>query len=236
MLKFLKNGAKIPQRIAIIMDGNRRYAQERLHADKHEGHKHGLQKLIDTMEWCLELGMKEVGVYALAINNLKRSKKELDTLFDLIKSSFQRFAKQREFFEKNGVKVNICGRLEMLPKDVQEPLFDVMEETKDNTNCTLHIYVCYSSTQEFIDGVYECKEEFKAKGTEYTQDLLDSKMYAPGFEPDILIRTSNENRLSNFFLFQSKNCQISYCKNYWPDFSLWDMLKIILEYQNKQEE
>mmetsp|Transcript_28109 Transcript_28109/g.24840 ORF Transcript_28109/g.24840 Transcript_28109/m.24840 type:complete len:130 (+) Transcript_28109:379-768(+) len=116
----------------------------------------------------------------------------------------------------------------MLPKDVQQPLLDVMEETKNNTNAVLHIYVCYSSTQEFIDSVYQCKEEYKTKGTEFSEELLHSKFYAPNFEPDILIRTSNENRLSNFLLFQTKNCQISYIKNYWPDFSLWDMFKIIL--------
>ena len=107
--------------LAIIMDGNRRYAEQKLHTEKHEGHKHGLQKLsthfafhkalhcflVDTMEWCLELGLKEVAVFALAINNLQRSKKEVDTLFELIKNSFERFSKQREFFEENGIKVNI---------------------------------------------------------------------------------------------------------------------------------
>ena len=79
--KIMKNGARIPEKIAIIMDGNRRFAKEKLNAEKHVGHSHGLQKLIDTMEWCLELGLKEVAVYALAINNLKRSKKEVNVLF-----------------------------------------------------------------------------------------------------------------------------------------------------------
>lgn len=223
VLRLLRNGAKIPEKIAIIMDGNRRFAQQKLHAEKHEGHSHGLQKLIDTMEWCLELGLKEVGVFALAINNLKRSKKEVEVLFELIKSSFEKFSKERDFFERNGIKVNVCGRIEMLPEDVQKPLHDVMEETKDNTNATLHIYICYGSTQELIDSVYKCREECTEQGVEYSQELLESKFYAPNFEPDILIRTSNEYRFSNFMLFQSKNCQINFVKNYWPDFSLWDL-------------
>lgn len=224
----MKNGAKIPEKVAFIMDGNRRYAEQKLHAEKHEGHSHGLQKLIDTMEWCLELGMKEVAVYALAINNLKRSKKEIEVLFELIKSSFQRFANERKFFEDNNIKVNICGRIDMLPEDVQLPLLDVMKETKDNKNATLHIYICYDSTQELVDAIYDCREECKTEGKEFSQEMLESHYYAPTFFPDILVRTSNENRLSNFMIMQSKNCQISFVKNFWPDFSLWDLCKIIL--------
>ena len=100
------------------MDGNRRFAQTRLNAEKHEGHSHGLQKLIDTMEWCLELGITEVSVFALAIDNLKRSKKEVDVLFSLVKNSFKQFADEREFFVKNEIRVRILGRLNLLPEDV----------------------------------------------------------------------------------------------------------------------
>ena len=180
------------------------------------------------MEWWLELGLKEVAVFALAINNLQREKKEVDTLLDLIKNSFERFSKQREFFEENGIKVNICGKIEMLPEDVQKPLHDVMNETKHNTNAILHIYIWYSSTQEYEDALVKSREQSINSELEMSQELLESNFYAPDFEPEILIRTSNEIRLSNFMLFQSKNWQISFVKNYWPEFSIWDLFKIII--------
>lgn len=182
-----------------------RYAESKLNAEKHEGHRHGLQKLIDTMEWCLELGITEVSVFALAIDNLKRSKKEVDVLFQLVKNSFKQFADEREFFVRNKIRVRILGRLELLPEDVQEPLFDVMEETKDYTNGTINIYICYNSIQEFIDSAHKCREECKTKGIEYSHEMLEENMYGGKISPKILIRTSDEVRLSNFMLFQGKN-------------------------------
>ena len=93
----------------------------------------------------------------------------------------------------------------MLPEDVQKPLLDVMDQTKHNTNAILHIYICYSSTQEYEDALEKSKEQSINEGIELTQELLESNFYVPFFEPDILIRTSDEIRLSNFMLFQSKN-------------------------------
>ena len=187
------------------MDGNRRYAQNRLQAEKHEGHSHGLQKLIDTMEWCLQLGISEVSVFALAIDNLKRSQKEVDVLFSLVKNSFKKFANEREFFVRNDVRVRILGRINLLPEDVQEPLYDVMEETQNNKSGTINIYICYNSVQEFIDCAHKCREECKETGAEYSDEMFESNFYGGKISPQILIRTSNEVRLSNFMLFQGKN-------------------------------
>uniref|UniRef100_A0A7S3NCS8 Uncharacterized protein n=1 Tax=Euplotes harpa TaxID=151035 RepID=A0A7S3NCS8_9SPIT len=123
----------------------------------------------------------------------------------------------------------------MLPEEVQKPLIDVMEETKHHSKATLHLYICYSSTQEYMDAIEKSKEQCESKGEEITQEVVESNFYVPNFEPDILIRTSDEIRLSNFLIYQTKNCQINFVKNFWPDFSIWDLLKIIIEYQSKAD-
>lgn len=115
-IKVLKMG-KMPKSIAIIMDGNRRFATK-INKEKHEGHNHGLQKLENCMDWCLEMGIKELTVFALSTDNLKRSKVEVDTLMKLCKDSFAKMAEKDGFLERNGIQVRILGELDMLPEDV----------------------------------------------------------------------------------------------------------------------
>ena len=103
-----------------------------------------------------------------------------------------------------------------------------MDETKDFTKGTINIYICYNSVQEFIDAAHKTREECKQDASNYTEDMFENNFYGGKIQPQILIRTSNEVRLSNFMLFQGKNWQINFVKNYWPDFSLWDFFKIIL--------
>ena len=119
-IRVLKMG-RIPRSIAIIMDGNRRFATK-LNKDKHEGHSFGLKKLEEAMEWCLELGIKELTVFALSTDNLKRTKVELDTLMSLAKNSFSKMAEKEGFMQKNGIQVKILGDLNLLPEDVAEAM------------------------------------------------------------------------------------------------------------------
>ena len=119
-IRVIKMG-KIPKSIAIIMDGNRRFASK-LQRDKHEGHKFGLDKLEQTMSWCLQLGIKELTVFALSTDNLNRSKVEVDTLMSLARDSFAKMAEKSGFLQENGIQVKILGDLEFLPDDVAEAM------------------------------------------------------------------------------------------------------------------
>ena len=120
LTRILKLG-KIPRSIAIIMDGNRRFATK-INKEKHEGHTFGLKKLEEAMEWCLHLGVKELTVFALSTDNLKRSKVEVDTLMSLCKDSFAKMAEEEGFMQRNGIQVKILGNLTLLPEDVAEAL------------------------------------------------------------------------------------------------------------------
>jgi len=206
------------------MDGNRRYAQQVLKAEKHLGHKHGLDRMIEAVEWCNIVGVKEVSVFALSNDNLKREKKEVDTLMNLAKEQFAKFVRHGSLFIENGIWIWVLGKLDLLPDDVKESLIKIEKETVECSNMVFNLYICYDSTTEMQDILDEMKGE-------YTEDKWESGMYGGySVKPDILVRTSNEVRLSNFLLYQSKDSMISYVKNYWPDFSVIDFIKIMIEY------
>lgn len=160
-IRILKMG-KIPRSIAIIMDGNRRFATKNAKA-KHEGHSFGLAKLEQAMEWCLELGIKELTVFALSTDNLKRSKVEIDTLMELCKNSFAKMAEKDGFMQKNGIQVKILGDLEFLPIDVADSMRKTEELTKGNQDARLNVCLCYNSKYEIMQA-FENVSELYAKG------------------------------------------------------------------------
>lgn len=150
-IRVLKTG-RIPKSIAFIMDGNRRFATNKA-MQKHEGHSFGLNKLQDTLEWCLELGIKEVTVFALSTDNLSRSQVELDTLFKLIKVNFAKMVENEGFFQKNGIQIKILGNTKLLPEDVQKVLKEAEQITEKNKEAKLNICVCYNSKHEILEAV-----------------------------------------------------------------------------------
>jgi len=204
ILNIIKKGGKVPHKIAFIMDGNRRYAQTVLKSEKHLGHKHGLDRMIETVEWCSLIGINEVSVFALSLDNLKREKKEVDTLMNLAKEQFAKFVKHGNLFIQNGIWVWVLGKLEALPEDVWESLYKVAKDTEQCSNMIFNLYICYDSTTEMEDTLTEMKGE-------YSEEKWEQGMYGGySVKPDILVRTSNEVRLSNFLLYQSKDSMISY--------------------------
>lgn len=202
-IRVIKMG-RIPNSIAIIMDGNRRYATKQ-HKDKHEGHSFGLKKLEEAMEWCLELGVKELTVFALSTDNLKRSKVEIDTLMSLCKNSFAKMAENEGFMQRNGIQVKILGDLNLLPEDVAEAMKNTERLTSKNDNARLNVCLCYNSKNEILTSVNNLTEKLeKGEIEEAKVEDFEKELYG-GFncKPDIIIRTSNEVRLSNFLLYQT---------------------------------
>ena len=162
MINVVKTG-KIPRSVAIIMDGNRRYATKKAQ-DKHKGHAVGLNKLEETLTWCKHLGIYELTVFALAKENMKRSKVEVDTLMGLCKDQFARLARNGGVFKRQQIKVRILGDLELVPEDVRKSLRRTEEITKDHKEGILNVCICYNGKDELNDALVtnpKTEEEFE---------------------------------------------------------------------------
>jgi len=236
--KILKTGP-IPEHIAFIMDGNRRHAT-RIGLKKTQGHERGFESLKRCLEYCLELGVKKVSVYALAIDNLKREKEEVDVLMDLARKKLDEISQNEAFLQKHDIRVKVCGNISLAPQDVQTTMQEVEKRTEKNQSLLLNIAFCYDSTYEMerlFNKYYEDHEKNGLNNEEVelsSKRLLNKYLLIPN-EPDILVRTSNEIRLSDFMTFQSGLSMLTFLEENWPEMSIWSILKIILRYQVEEK-
>ncbi|KAJ8959197.1 hypothetical protein NQ318_022459 [Aromia moschata] len=206
--KFCVNVIKcgpIPNHIAFIMDGNRRYAKK-ARVGKAEGHSKGFDKLSECLKWCKELGVKEVTVYAFSIENFKRSKDEVDGLMKLAKEKFQKLLGEKEKIMNEGVCIRIIGNLLLLPEDLRKVIAEAMLLTKDNNKAILNVAFSYTSRDEIatsmktiVDGV----DQQHIQIDDISEELISQCLYTNmSPDPDLLVRTSGEIRLSDFLLWQ----------------------------------
>jgi undecaprenyl diphosphate synthase len=222
--------SSVPQHIAIIMDGNRRWAR------KHglpllEGHKKGAEQFKKIAEACQKLGVKILTVYAFSNENKGRSKKEVDYLMNLLNEFLN---KERGFFNKNNIRVNIMGERNIIPKHLKNTVEKINEETKNNKSGILNLALGYGGRQEILQAA---KKAIKAKldPTKLTEKIFESFLYTAGQpNPDLLIRTSGEQRLSGFLPWQCVYSELLFSKKLWPDFTEADLKKAIQEYQGRQ--
>ncbi|GBP03269.1 Dehydrodolichyl diphosphate synthase complex subunit DHDDS [Eumeta japonica] len=229
-IKIVKTG-RIPQHIAFIMDGNRRYAKKHS-ADSSVGHSKGFEKLSETLKWCLDLGIPEVTVYAFSIENFKRSEKEVESLMNLAREKFQRLLEEVEQLNEWGVRVHVAGRLSMLPNDLRRLISQSMLTTRNNSRLRLNVTYAYTARDEIsraashiIDGV----QENELLSSDIDADLISQSLELG--EPELLVRTSGEVRLSDFMLWQISNTVLYFTDVLWPEFKIWDLLTAILHYQ-----
>ncbi|KAJ6235061.1 dehydrodolichyl diphosphate synthase complex subunit DHDDS [Anaeramoeba flamelloides] len=242
---------KIPNHIAFIMDGNRRFATTQ-NLSRHKGHLFGFHKLEETLQWCSELGIKNVTVYAFSIENYKRPKKEVQTLMNLAKKKFQSVIDDPRFIAKLGIKIRIVGERSLIPKELKIIGAKVEQITKQNTKGTLNVCLSYTSRNEIVQGIrditsclQENKEQSKKKNNNKDQFLnnnqIDTNLFdqclllSDSGKPDLLVRTSGECRLSDFMLWQVSDAVISFLPAYWPDFKLHHLLWVILWFQQKEK-
>lgn len=232
-IKVLKCGP-IPRHVAFIMDGNRRYATK-VGIRQTEGHVVGFEKLSETLQWCLDLGISEVTVYAFSIENFKRSEEELDCLMGLAIEKFQELLKEKEKLEKYGVCIRALGDLTLLPVLLQKLVAEAVLCTKHNNRTYLNVCMAYTSREEMASAVREIAEGIDKKlliPSDINEDLFTSCLYAPDSpSPDLLVRTSGEVRLSDFLLWQSSYSILAFLKVFWPEFSIWHMFAAVLYYQ-----
>ena len=219
------------EHLGIIMDGNRRFAK-RLLKNPWNGHSWGARKVEEVLDWCYEQNIHTVTLYALSLENLNtRPKKELQFLMDIFRKEFtsENFYKK---MHKNKTCVRFFGKLEDLPKDIQEILRNVVETTKNYNNTYLNFAIAYSGRQEIIDAVkkLDC-DDIKTLTTQNFEKKLDSYGIK---DPDLIIRTSGEKRLSGFLLWQSAYSEYCFIDKLWPELTKEEFINAIDDYNKRQ--
>ena len=220
--------AKIPRHVAIIMDGNGRWAKAK-GLPRVAGHREGVENVREAVRTCTKLGIPYLTLYAFSQENWKRPKEEVSILMNLLDYFIDQEVKN---FMKEGISLRAIGRLEALPSRTHEKLRQAIRTTAANEKLVLTIALNYGSRAEILDAVESLMKENVPSLTEevfskhlYTRDLPD---------PDLLIRTSGEMRLSNFLLWQLSYAEIYISKKYWPDFKRADFLKAVREYGKRE--
>ncbi len=225
---------KLPRHVAIIMDGNGRWAKQK---GEHRifGHQHGVASVKNVTEAAAELGIQYLTLYAFSTENWNRPKAEVDALMELLVSTIH---KEVETLNKNKIRLKVIGNLKSLPGNCCKELMDAIHQTSQNDRMTLVLALSYSSKWEIIDAVKQLAE--KTKKNEITPDDIDEKLFSSHLctngipDPELLIRTSGEQRISNFLLWQIAYAELYFTEKLWPDFHKEDFYDAILDYQNRE--
>ncbi len=222
----------IPKHVAIILDGNGRWAQER-GMTRSEGHYHGFNNLEKLADYIFEKGVKILSVYAFSTENFKRSKAEVNYLMSLFTEGFKRYKNR---LRNKNVRIVFSGRREPLPKKVLKVIDEVTEETKNNTEHIFNICVNYGGQYEILDAFKKIAKQIKDNDLDIEDinlDTISQNMYQDLDPVDFMIRTSGENRLSNFLLWQNAYAEFYFPKVYFPAFDTKEFDKAILEYNKR---
>lgn len=227
----------IPRHVAFIMDGNRRYADSRKLARRSEGHSLGFDKLAEALQWCAQLGVNQVTVYAFSIDNFRRPADEVETLMQLARQKLARVLDEQAQLRQHGVRLRVWGRLDMLSDDLRKLIDDVHAATADNSKCLLNVCMAYTSRDEMTAAINRSLRRIdKAQlGIDELDEIeFERSLYSGSSKPDLLIRTSGEARLSDFLLWQVNKGELIFVDALWPDFTLWHLLAAIVCYQRRR--
>jgi tritrans,polycis-undecaprenyl-diphosphate synthase [geranylgeranyl-diphosphate specific] len=226
----------IPKHIAIILDGNRRYAG-RAGLDPSESYMLGAKKLEEVLEWCQELGIKHITVYAFSTENFNRSEEEVRLLMDLFRRKFSEAARDPRV-HRYRIRVRAIGELERLPEGVKRAISEAEEATKDYDGHTLNLAVGYGGRTELAQAVRKICERIERgelRPNDVDEELISKHLYTADLpDPDLIIRTSGEERLSGFLLWQSAYSELYFCEANWPEFTKLDFLRAIRTYQGRE--
>jgi len=225
---------RLPAHIAIIMDGNGRWAGQR-RLPRVAGHQAGIGPVRQTVETCARLGVKVLTLYAFSIENWKRPRTEVETLWRLL-----RFYLRQELpnLQKNDIRLQAIGRMDALPHQVRRELDSAVDATSSNRGLLVNLAINYSGRAEIVDAVNSILEMARIEGSigslKLDEDMISTNLYtASSPDPDLLIRTSGEMRISNFLLWQIAYAELYVTGTLWPDFTRTDLLQAVLEYQKR---
>ena len=230
----LKQAGNLPRHIAIIMDGNGRWARKR-GLPRVAGHREGINSVRDVVEACGQLGIEVLTLYTFSIENWKRPKEEVSYLMTLLVRTIKKEIKD---LQKNNVRLLLIGHLEDLPDTTRKSLEDGIERTKNNTGLKLVLALSYGGRREILDAVQKIAKDVssgKVSPQQIDEELFSNYLYTAGLpDPDLLIRTSGELRVSNFLLWQMAYTEMYITDVYWPDFRRKELYEAIQVYQKRE--
>lgn len=225
-----------PQHIGVILDGNRRFARKK-GLDAKEGHAFGAQKVEELLKWSWKIGIKIITIYAFSTENFSRAPEEVQRIMELLVEKLHRL-KSEPLIVKNKVKVKVIGRRETLPEKINLLIDEIEDSTKDYDNFQLNIAISYGGRAEIVDAVRKVIEKIQKKELtleEIDEKLIGEHLYTEGLpDPDLIIRTSGEERLSGFLLWQSAYSELYFTDIYWPAFRKIDLWRAIRIFQQRE--
>jgi len=224
-----------PEHVGVILDGNRRWAAAMGYADAAEGHRRGAQKIDELLGWCEELDIKVVTLWLLSTENLERDPEEVGALLAIIEDKVRGLARAGRW------RINALGALDLLPEGTREVLVEAADATAGRPGSLLNVAVGYGGRQEIADATRRLLETYAEEGIELadaakriTPEEIAAHLYTAGLpDPDLVIRTSGEVRMSGFLLWQSAHSEYYFCDPYWPDFRRIDFLRAVRAYQQR---
>jgi undecaprenyl diphosphate synthase len=233
-LKDQLNLTKLPQHIAIIMDGNGRWAKGK-GKFRIFGHQNGVKAVKESAEACAEIGVSYLTLYAFSTENWSRPKDEVNALMELLVSTIR---KETKTLMKNNIRLQAIGDIEDLPVKCQRELAEAIEETKDNTRLTLILALSYSSKWDILNAVKKIATDVKNGELDIDaikDHTIDQHLSTADYpHPELMIRTSGEQRISNFLLWELAYSELYFTPKLWPDFNREDLYEAILDYQNRE--
>jgi undecaprenyl diphosphate synthase len=226
---------RLPRHIAIIMDGNGRWAKKR-NLPRIAGHKAGVEPVRTTVETCAQLGIEALTLYAFSAENWKRPRSEVDMLWRLLRYYLRR---ELASLDRNGIRLQASGRIDALPARVRDELAYVQEATSGNTGLRLNLAINYSGRAEIVDAVntliHRARLEGNLASLRIDEAAIARNLYSPALpDPDLLIRTSGEMRISNFLLWEIAYAELFVTETLWPDFNRTELLLALLDYQKRE--
>jgi short-chain Z-isoprenyl diphosphate synthase len=226
----------MPEHVGVILDGNRRWASAMGYSDAAEGHRRGAEKIDELLWWCDALGIAVVTLWLLSTENLSRDPEEVGALLAIIEDKVRGLAADERW------RIRALGNLDLLPDSTREVLREAEQATREHGGRILNVAVGYGGRQEIADAITRLMETYAAEGLTLDEaakkvapDEISRFLYTAGLpDPDLVIRTSGEVRLSGFLLWQSAHSEYYFCDPYWPDFRRIDFLRAVRAYQQRQ--
>ena len=234
-------GRPRPAHVGVILDGNRRYARSRRLGSVSEGHRVGAEKIHDLVEWCAALGIPHVTLWLLSTENLDRDEAELGDLVAIISETARRLAVEERHTER-GVRVSALGALDIVPDALRQTLKEAEEASAHRDGLHVQVAVGYGGRQEICDALRGLLADRASRGqsledvvADLSPEVIEAHLYSNGVpDPDLIIRTSGEIRLSGFLLWQSAHSEFYFCDAYWPDFRRTDFLRALRDFGSRQ--
>jgi tritrans,polycis-undecaprenyl-diphosphate synthase [geranylgeranyl-diphosphate specific] len=225
---------KVPKHIGIILDGNRRFSK-RLMMKPWKGHEWGAKKVEKLLDWCKEIGIKELTLYTFSVENFNRPKEEFDYLMNLFRREFEKL-KDDKRIDENRIRINVIGRIWMFPKDIQERMRYIMEKTKNYDNYIINFAMGYGGRAEVVDAAKKIAQQVKDGKLDIEQineETFSRNLYMAD-EPDLIIRTGGDHRTSNFLNYQAAYSEWIFLEKTWPEFEKEDLVEAISDFSKRE--